>query len=338
MSWLRKKIEAVRGTQRRELPDGLWVKCDDCGEIIYRRESERNLFVCSKCGYHFRIPSRVYIKVLSDEGSFEELFENIGSVDPLQFKDSKKYPDRVEAAKRKTSLREAIVTGRATIDSIRCLLGVMDFQFLGGSMASAVGEKISRMVETAVADRVPVVIVSTSGGARMQEGILSLMQMAKTSSAVTRLGESGIPYISILGDPTTGGVTASFALQGDVIIAEPKALIGFAGPRVIQQTINQELPEGFQRAEFLLERGMIDMVVPRKHLKGTVARLLRLLTNERLGTSSSLGSDAGKGHERSGWVSPEDKAVVPAGKTRDEAGSGRNSVAHDRPGGSPSGL
>jgi acetyl-CoA carboxylase carboxyl transferase subunit beta len=332
MSWLRKKIEAVRGAEKRELPDGVWTKCDSCGEIIYRKASERNLFVCDKCGYHFRISSRTYLRVLADEGSFSELFQTISSLDPLEFKDSKKYTDRVEAARKRTSLGEAVVTGRARIESIPCMLGIMDFEFLGGSMASAVGEKISRLVDAAVEERLPVVIVSTSGGARMQEGILSLMQMAKTSSAIARLGEEGIPFLSVLGDPTTGGVTASFASQGDVIIAEPKALIGFAGPRVIQQTINQDLPEGFQRAEFLLEHGMIDMVVPRKQLKQTVAKILQMLTHPNRYEDTGCGPETGNRQRQAPGVSEKNPNMVPAGESGHEAGTQRNSTPDDQAG------
>ena len=332
MSWLRKKIEAVRGAEKRELPDGLWTKCGSCGQIIYRKASERNLFVCDKCGYHFRISSRVYVRVLADEGSFEELFDTVSSLDPLEFRDSKKYTDRVEAAKKRTALAEAIVTGRARIESTPCMLGIMDFEFLGGSMASAVGEKITRLVDTAVAEHVPVVIVSTSGGARMQEGILSLMQMAKTSAAIARLGEQGIPFISVLGDPTTGGVTASFASQGDVIIAEPKALIGFAGPRVIQQTINQDLPEGFQWAEFLLEHGMIDMVVPRKLLKRTIAKLLHMLTHPDRYEDTDRGSETGGRHRETPAIPAENPGVVSVRAAGNEAGAQRNLDADERAG------
>lgn len=259
-----------------KIPEGVWIKCDTCREIIYRKEVERNLQVCPKCNYHMRISARKRIETLFDV--FEETERELAPGDPLQFKDTVAYAERLKKQQEKTRLVEALLSGRATIGETPLMASVLDFGFMGGSMGTVVGEKFVRTVEKAMAEGLPFLSVSSSGGARMQEGILSLMQMARTSAAIARLGERGLPYLSILTDPTFGGVTASFAMLGDVIIAEPKSLIGFAGPRVIEQTIQQRLPEGFQRAEFLLDHGMIDMVVDRKDLKSTVGDLLSLLT------------------------------------------------------------
>ena len=269
----RKEADAAKATP------GIWVKCPECGEILYRKEVEKALWVCARCQYHFGISregmsAREYVELLIDPGTFEELNAGITSVDPLEFKDSLRYRDRLLKATA-SGAKEAIITGRATLDGEQVMVGVMDFTFLGGSMASAVGEKISRLIEAGIGAGAPVLIVSSSGGARMQEGIYSLMQMAKTSAQLARLAELGIPYVSILTHPTTGGVTASFASLGDFIVAEPKALIGFAGPRVIEQTIRQELPAGFQRSEFLLEHGFVDRIVPRGELHATLSNLLR---------------------------------------------------------------
>lgn len=275
MSWFRRTQKGLVAQEKKDLPDGLWVKCEKCKDFIYRLELERNSFVCMNCGFHFRIRAHDYIRLLSDEGSFEEFNAHIESVDPLGFRDSKRYSDRLKEAKSSTGLSEAIVTGTARVEGIPYVLGAMDFAFIGGSMGSVVGEKVARAVDKAIELHRPLVIVCASGGARMQEGALSLMQMAKTSARLTLLSEARLPYISILTHPTTGGVTASYAMLGDVILAEPGALIGFAGPRVIQQTIRQELPEGFQTAEFLLQHGFVDAVVPRKELKARVAQLLR---------------------------------------------------------------
>lgn len=276
MTWLRKAKEGLKAQQRRrELPDGLWTKCEDCGEILYHKELERNLWTCSKCAYHFRISARSYIKLLTDEDSFVERFSEVVSTDPLKFRDAKRYVDRLKKAREETGLSEAVVCGEARIEELPCVLAIMDFAFLGGSLASAAGERIARSILLAIETRHPLIILSSSGGARMFEGILSLMQMAKTNALLARLSDAGVPYLSILTHPTTGGVTASFASVGDVILAEPKALIGFAGPRVIKQTINQELPEGFQRSEFLLQKGQIDRIVHRLELRKTVAWLLR---------------------------------------------------------------
>ena len=275
MAWFRRKPEETAGTPKKvNIAEGLWIKCDSCKEIMYRAEVERAGRVCPKCRYPFRIGARERIALLTDPGTFEEHQAGLTSGDPLRFKDSKKYPDRVKAARQKTGFDDAVVSGIARIDGLPAVLCVFEFAFLGGSMGSVVGEKLTRAIELAIDKALPVIIVSASGGARMQEGILSLMQMAKTSAALERLAEARLPYISVLTDPTTGGVTASFAMLGDVIMAEPRALIGFAGPRVIAETIRQPLPEGFQRSEFLLEHGQIDLVVERKDLKDTLRRLL----------------------------------------------------------------
>ncbi len=271
--WKRDKGDEER-PRRVVIAEGLWIKCNSCKEIVYRAEVERAGRVCPKCHYPFRIGARERLALLVDEGSFEEREAGLASQDPLGFKDTKRYRDRLRAAKEKTGHEEAVLSGLARIGGFPVVLCVFDFDFMGGSMASVVGEKIARAVELAIVKRLPVVILSASGGARMQEGILSLMQLAKTAAALGRLGEERLPYLSILTDPTTGGVTASFAMLGDVILAEPRALIGFAGPRVIAETIRQPLPEGFQRSEFLLEHGQLDLVVERRELKATVRRLL----------------------------------------------------------------
>jgi len=272
--WLKRRKPAIKEAPRREVPDGLWQKCEGCNEIIYHKELEKNLWTCNRCGHHFQIDSRQYRDLLVDEGSFVELLSGLEPTDPLGFVDSKKYPDRIEAAKRKTGLNEAVYTGSGRVEGQLAMFAFLEFGFLGGSMGSVMGEKIARLTRMAIEERVPLVSLSSSGGARMQEGIFSLMQMAKTSAMLARLHEEGLLHIAIQAHPTTGGVTASFASLGDVILAEPGALIGFAGPRVIQQAIKQDLPKGFQRAEFMLSHGMLDMVVHRKELKRTVARIL----------------------------------------------------------------
>ena len=288
MSWFRRTKKKLQGSaQKKSVPDGLWRKCDFCGEILYVKELEKRLWVCSKCDYHFMISTEDYIEVLCDPGSFQETHTGIRSSDPLEFRDSKRYRDRIRDYTKKTGRDEAVVTGLAKVAGRGIVLAIMDFSFMGGSMGSVVGEKISRAMKDSIENRLPLIVVSRSGGARMQESIFSLMQMAKTSAMLSKMSEKKIPYISILTNPTTGGVTASFASLGDVIIAEPKALIGFAGPRVIQQTIRQELPEGFQRSEFLLKHGMIDMVCSRNKLRHTVENLLGFLCVE----------DAVTGHE-----------------------------------------
>jgi acetyl-CoA carboxylase carboxyl transferase subunit beta len=282
MIWFKKDLftngEAAEGKSVK-VPFGLWVKCEHCGEIIYKKEVERNLDVCPKCDYHFRISSRSRINITFDEGTFIETDEKMEPVDALDFKDLKRYKDRLKSSQKETGLRDAMITGEGEIGGQRACAAVFEFSFMGGSMGSVVGEKITRAIERAIDNRCGMIIFSSSGGARMQESILSLMQMAKTSAALAKLREAGLPYISVLTDPTMGGVSASFAMLGDVIIAEPRALIGFAGPRVIAETIRQKLPEGFQRAEYLLEHGMVDMIVERKLMKETLSRLLSMLNN-----------------------------------------------------------
>jgi acetyl-CoA carboxylase carboxyl transferase subunit beta len=275
MNWLRKK--KIESAEKTVIPDGLWIKCEKCGEIIYRKQLEQNFFVCSACNFHFRVNSRQYVKILFDENSWKEFNANLKSGDPLKFKDKKKYVDVYKSAQKKTGLNEAVITGTATIEKIPVVGAVMDFTFIGGSMGSALGEKVKRAIDKSLELQIPLIIVSASGGARMMEGALSLMQMAKTSAHLALLDEARLPYISIMLDPTTGGTTASFAMLGDIHISEPGALIGFAGQRVIKQTIGQDLPEGFQTAEFLLEHGFLDLIVNRKEMKSTVAKLLRFM-------------------------------------------------------------
>jgi acetyl-CoA carboxylase carboxyl transferase subunit beta len=280
VSWFRRRsIRPERSDSKKvTVPEGLWIKCNNCAEIVYSKEIDRNLKVCPKCDYHFRITARERIELLVDPGTFTEFDSQIQSEDPLGFKDSQKYRDRVKTARKKTGLNDAVISGICTLDGVQVVLSVFDFFFMGGSMGSVVGEKVTRAAEKAVEERCGLIVISSSGGARMQEGALSLMQMAKTSAALARLRRERLPFISVLTDPTTGGVTASFAMLGDVNLAEPKALIGFAGPRVIEQTIRQELPEGFQRSEFVLDHGMIDRIVNRKELKKTIVNLLRAFT------------------------------------------------------------
>ena len=274
MSWFRKPKQKLSAGERRDLPSDVFDKCPRCGEILYRARLEQNMFVCPACGFHNRISAEDYIRLFIDE-DYDEHSGDLRSADPLDFVDLKPYPKRLEAAERKAGGGDAVRAVTGELDGIPVGLAVMDFAFIGGSMGSVVGEKIARLARLALEERRPLIIVSASGGARMMEGILSLMQMAKTSVALAQLHEAGIPYISVLTDPTTGGVTASYAMLGDVNIAEPNALIGFAGPRVIEQTIKQELPDGFQRSEFLLEHGMIDFIVDRREMKREVARVLR---------------------------------------------------------------
>ncbi len=263
--------------KKKDIPQGLWEKCKGCQEIIHKSQLEENLMTCPKCNYLYPLSSRKRIASLIDEDTFVELYSNLKSGDPLNFVDSKPYSDRQRDTISKTGLNDAVITGYGNIGSMPVCIGIMDFDFMGGSMGSVVGEKITRIVEYAIENNMPVIILSASGGARMQESTLSLMQMAKTSAALGRLRKKNLPYISILTNPTTGGTTASFASLGDIIIAEPKALIGFAGPRVIQQTIKQDLPDGFQRSEFLLEHGLIDMIVNRKDLKDTLEFIFKFL-------------------------------------------------------------
>ncbi len=278
MEWFRKAKEGLIPQRKKEIPDGIWIKCDSCGEIIYRKELEKDLWVCSKCDHHFRIKSKDYINLILDDGKLTEYDTYLVATDPLEFKDSKKYPDRIKGSQKKTDLKDAIVTGIGKIDGGEVSFGVMDFGFIGGSMGSVVGEKVARAIERSLERRIPLVIISCSGGARMQEGILSLMQMAKTSALLAKLYNQNTPYISVLTNPTTAGVMASYASLGDVIIAEPKALLGFAGPRVIQQTIKQDLPPGFQSSEFFLEHGFLDVISHRKDLKKNISLILEYLT------------------------------------------------------------
>lgn len=275
MDWFKKRKPGVVSQAKKEMPDGLWSKCPECGEIVYTKQLEEHFWVCPNCSYHFRISSKKYIKIILDDGKLEEYDQSLESLDPLKFKDSKKYTDRLKAARAKSGLTDAVICGLGTIDSIKVSFTIMDFSYIGGSMGSVVGEKIARAIERSIDGNLPLIISSCSGGARMQEGILSLMQMAKTSTLLAVLANKKIPYISILTNPTTAGVMASYASLGDVIIAEPKALLGFAGPRVIKQTIGQALPPGFQSSEFFMEKGFLDKIVERRKLRETLILLLR---------------------------------------------------------------
>ena len=281
MSWFKKGEEEEKtGKDKREeikLSDMLWIKCNSCSEMIYRRVIERNLQVCPKCNYHFQIPARKRIDCLVDPGTFIEHDTNLVSSDVLDFKDLKRYTHRIKESMEATGEKDAVICGEARIDGQPAMIGIFEFGFMGGSLGSVVGEKITRLIELAIEKKMGVVIFCASGGARMQEGILSLMQMAKTSAALARLREARLLYISVLTDPTTGGVSASIGMLGDIIIAEPKAMIGFAGPRVIKETIRAELPEGFQRAEYLLEHGIVDLIVERKDLRRILGSLLEML-------------------------------------------------------------
>lgn len=274
MNWFQRTKDRIsEGTEKKELPN-VWTKCDNCGEILYKKDLEKNLYVCLKCGYHFRVFAKTYLQIILDPKTFKPIDKNMIAVDPLEFTDTKKYSDRIKTTVSKTGLKDAVHTGYGKIHGRPTAVAVMDFGFIGGSMGSVVGEKISRIADGALEHKLPFIIVSASGGARMMEGALSLMQMAKTSAKLALLHEAGLPFISLLTDPTTGGVTASFAMLGDVILAEPGALIGFAGPRVVKEATGKDLPEGFQRAEFLLEHGFVDLIVNRKELKDTLSRLL----------------------------------------------------------------
>jgi acetyl-CoA carboxylase carboxyl transferase subunit beta len=275
LAWFRKEKKPFKAEDRRDLPADVFEKCDGCGEILYREKLADNLQVCPHCAHHLRIVAPEYVAMLLDEGSFSEIDPDLESGDPLDFRDLKPYPDRLAQAKARVGRADAVLSGTGLLDGIGVVVAVMDFRFVGGSMGSVVGEKIARAGRLALERREPLIVMSASGGARMQEGILSLMQMAKTSAVLARMHEAGLPYVSILTHPTTGGVTASYAMLGDVNLAEPGALIGFAGPRVIEETIRQKLPDGFQRSEFLLEHGMVDRVVDRRELKEMIARLLR---------------------------------------------------------------
>jgi acetyl-CoA carboxylase carboxyl transferase subunit beta len=283
--WFNKKknrIEAVPPEERVVKTENVFVKCDGCEQHLYKRELEEALQVCRHCGYHFRIGARERLAMLFDEGQYEELDTEVISIDPLEFVDSKPYPLRLEQAKEVSGLPEAIITGRGKVGDHLVFAGAMDMLFIGGSMGSAVGEKVTRLIERAIDQQGAVITFAASGGARMQEGTLSLMQMAKIAGALAQLDEKRLPFISVLTDPTTGGVTASFAMLGDVIIAEPKALIGFAGPRVIEQTIRQKLPKDFQRSEFLLEHGMLDEIVDRRELRDFIIHTLNFMMNPEI--------------------------------------------------------
>ncbi len=307
MSWFKKEKTPLAPLEnKRSMPEGLWTKCRECSEILYKKEIVRNLSVCPKCNYHMGISAVERVKSLLDGGRFEEIDIPLRSNDPLSFADTKKYRDRLERGKQATGREDAILVARGTLSGIDVVLVAMEYGFIGGSMGVVVGEKITRAIETCLKRRTPLVIVSRSGGARMQEGAISLMQMAKISAALARLDEAAVPYISILTDPTTGGVTASFAMLGDLNIAEPKALIGFAGPRVIEQTIRQPLPAGFQRSEYLFEHGMLDMILERDLMKETLGKLLRFFTETRPSDGGSskevrelpASSEAGSGDEQ----------------------------------------
>jgi acetyl-CoA carboxylase carboxyl transferase subunit beta len=296
MTWFRKKeqkIETVPADERVVKTEGIFVKCPECDAALYKRELEESLQVCTHCNYHFRLGARERLSMLFDDAHYEELDAEVISGDPLNFTDTKPYKQRIEQARRATGLPEAIINARGTMGGHRVYAGAMDFSFLGGSMGTAVGEKVTRIIERAVEDRSAVVTITSSGGARMQEGTLSLMQMAKIAAALGRLDDARLPFISVLTDPTTGGVTASFAMLGDVIMAEPKALIGFAGPRVIEQTIRQKLPKDFQRSEFLLEHGMLDMIVDRREMRQTIIRLLGFLLNPAIKVAPRPAFNAG---------------------------------------------
>ncbi|HEY0429362.1 MAG TPA: acetyl-CoA carboxylase, carboxyltransferase subunit beta [Pyrinomonadaceae bacterium] len=284
MSWFSRKNpkleEQVSEEERKVKTEGVFTKCPECDNPLYKRELRESLQVCTHCDYHFRLPARERLDSFFDDSEYEKLDEEVTSADPLEFVDTKPYKDRIEQAKKTSGLPEAIVSGKGTVGGHLVYAGAMDMSFIGGSMGSAVGEKITRLIERALKTRGAVTIFSASGGARMQEGTLSLMQMAKISAALAQFHDARLPFVSVLTDPTTGGVTASFAMLGDVILAEPKALIGFAGPRVIEQTIRQKLPKGFQRSEFLLEHGMLDMVVDRREMRACIIRLLDFMMNE----------------------------------------------------------
>ncbi|MGE5326232.1 MAG: acetyl-CoA carboxylase, carboxyltransferase subunit beta [Deltaproteobacteria bacterium] len=278
MAWFRKEKQALEAPQEKRVQtEGLWVKCESCKQILWKKDLEANFQCCTKCGFHFKIGARARLEMLFDDGKYGEFDAGLASTDPLEFRDTKSYRDRLIKAEKATGMKDALVSAEGKLDGKPVIICAMEFQFVGGSMGAVVGEKITRAIDRAIERRLPLVVVSCSGGARMMEGAISLMQMAKISAGLARLDEVRRPYISVLTDPTTGGVTASFAMLGDLNIAEPGALIGFAGPRVIEQTIRQKLPEGFQRAEFLLEHGMIDAVVSRKEMKAYLARAFRFL-------------------------------------------------------------
>ena len=278
MPWFKRKDNKIKDSKKKSIPDGLWDKCPSCNEILYRPELEKNLSVCHHCNHHFRVTPQVYVNLLLDNGSETHLFQNLESEDFLKFKAGKKYHQQIVTAKTKTGEKDAIKVYDGKINGQSVILAIMNFQFIGGSMGSVVGEAVSRSIQKAAELKVPLLLVCASGGARMQEGAISLMQLAKTSTKLAKFAKNGGLYIPILTDPTTGGVTASYGMLGDIILAEPGALIGFAGPRVIKQTIGQDLPKGFQRSEFLLEKGFIDHIVSRSEMKEKISTLISLLT------------------------------------------------------------
>jgi acetyl-CoA carboxylase carboxyl transferase subunit beta len=296
MSWFKKtrKPKEAATEKSSRVPEGLWVKCPECAQIIYNKELAASLMVCPKCGHHNRLGSTDRLRSLFDEGTWTELDRGLMSTDPLRFVDTKPYRDRLTTTVHATGFRDAVLVGEGRLEGIDVIVAAMEYAFIGGSMGVVVGEKITRAIERAIDRRWPVIVVSCSGGARMMEGALSLMQMAKICAALARLDRERLPYISVLTDPTTGGVTASFAMLGDLNIAEPKALIGFAGPRVIEQTIRQKLPEGFQRSEFLLEHGMLDLIVDRRELKPSIARALRFMGQVAAPVSADAAVEAGE--------------------------------------------
>src|SRR6266850_5120281 len=279
MAWFKKTRKPIESTGEKpsRVPEGLWVKCPGCTQIIYNKDLDKNQQVCPKCAHHFRISAADRLRALFDDGEWTEHFRDLTSTDPLKFTDTKPYGRRLKDTIAKTGMRDAVIVATGKLDGLDVVVAAMEYAFIGGSMGVVVGEKITRAIELALEHRSPVLVISCSGGARMMEGALSLMQMAKVSAALAKLDRARLPFISILTDPTTGGVTASFAMLGDLNIAEPKALIGFAGPRVIEQTIRQKLPEGFQRSEFLLEHGMLDLVVDRREMKAAIAKALRFM-------------------------------------------------------------
>jgi len=288
MAWFKRQSGEVDASGEKKIrTEGLWVKCESCRQIIWKKDLEENLNVCPKCGKHFRIDARTRLAQLFDHGEYEQFSEKLVSTDPLKFVDLKPYSERLKRAQEETGLNEAVINARGKVDERPVIISAMEYGFIGGSMGAVVGEMITRAIEQSLEHKQPLIIVSASGGARMMEGVLSLMQLAKISAALARLDEATIPYISVLTDPTTGGVTASFAMLGDLIVAEPGALIGFAGPRVIEQTIRQKLPPGFQRSEFLLEHGMLDAVVHRKELKSYISRALDFMTPKMAATAAS---------------------------------------------------
>jgi acetyl-CoA carboxylase carboxyl transferase subunit beta len=279
MAWFRRSKENISSdSQKKDTPEGLWTKCESCGEIVHKKVLAQNLWVCAKCNFHFRIGSKEYFSIVLDEGSFKEMDRKMTSKDPLNFVDTKRYKDRIKDTIKKSGLNDAVRCGTGKIKKREVVIACMDFAFVGGSMGSVVGEKISRAIDKAWKTKTPLIIISSSGGARMMEAAYSLMQMAKTSAKLARLASAGIAYISVMTDPTSGGVTASFAMLGDFHIAEPGAFIGFAGPRVIKQTIGKDLPTGFQKAEFVQERGFIDLIVHRKDMKETLSKLLEMIS------------------------------------------------------------